>query len=436
MQRLEAEAPRLAGLGAELQDLAFGAVAAATRRRYQGIFSAFTAFARAQGIPEPYLPASEAKIASFLNSIARAGRAASTLAVTAAALAWAHTVAGLPNPFASSPALRMIVEGAARASARPQERAPHLDLRDYRAAVSVAVQRQTRQGAQLALMVALAFGAFLRFSELRALQWRDVIIRPDRLILMVRRSKTMKDGAADPCPLPASQDEWCPLRLAQAYSALFGMTLPYDSACSLWPDLSQAAAAFDWSRGVTDAYCYEALRDLLLDVGLDGPAYSWHSLRSGAATAADEAGLGQHVIATMGAWSSQAVQRYMRVPEERRASAVERMMRPPPQPVPARGQTHAGASDAARAQPVPARRDPHAASRDAVDAREPPAKIQRVTATAPAPVSRAPPAMSQQPAVTGRYSLPPLQAAASRPAPAQFSSPFRASSASAGLHRF
>ena len=422
--QLEAAAPLLAGLGADLRNLAFGSTAESTRRRYTGIFNAYTAFARQQGIPEPWLPASEAKLASFLSSLARAGRAQSTVMVTASALAWAHVVSGYPDPFLASAALRMIVSGAARANARPPRSAEHLTLEDYRAAVSAASQRQTRQGTQLALMLALAFGAFLRFSELRSLRWSDLVVRSDRLIVLASRSKTMKDGASDACPLPATQDAWCPLRLAAAYAALFGVVLPHGSAHTLWPDLSRGAAAFDWSRGVSDAYCYEALRGLLLDIGLDGQLYSWHSLRSGAATAADEAGLSQHVIGTMGAWSSSTVQRYMRVPEDRRLEAVATMMRQPARPAPLRRETPSERGGSGDDQ------EPAAKSRRL----SPPAPLsafQAASAQASLPQSRPPP-----PRAASAIRFPVMTPFAPRLAPASYSTPFRASASGSNLHRF
>ena len=86
-----------------------------------------------------------------------------------------------------APAAHISRHSSARSNARPSVRAEHLALPDYKAAVTAASETQTREGTQLALMLALAFGAFLRFSEMRALRWQDLVVRPDRLGVLVRR---------------------------------------------------------------------------------------------------------------------------------------------------------------------------------------------------------------------------------------------------------
>ncbi|CAF3553702.1 unnamed protein product [Rotaria sp. Silwood1] len=55
------------------------------------------------------------------------------------------------------------------------------------------------------------------------------------------------------------------------------------------------------------------LRHLLLQLGYEASAYSGHSLRVGAATSAAAAGIPDHLIQTLGRWSSLSYLRYIRV---------------------------------------------------------------------------------------------------------------------------
>ena len=57
------------------------------------------------------------------------------------------------------------------------------------------------------------------------------------------------------------------------------------------------------------------LEHVLLRVGLDPTVYSGHSFRIGAATSAAHAKVPDHMIKTLGRWSSDCYTRYIRTPE-------------------------------------------------------------------------------------------------------------------------
>ena len=59
--------------------------------------------------------------------------------------------------------------------------------------------------------------------------------------------------------------------------------------------------------------CISYLRHLLVRMGLDEKSYGGHSFRIGAATAAGAAGIEDHMIQTLGRWSSDCYVRYIKI---------------------------------------------------------------------------------------------------------------------------
>ena len=72
------------------------------------------------------------------------------------------------------------------------------------------------------------------------------------------------------------------------------------------------------------------LKDALSACGIDCKGYSGHSFRIGAATAAAQAGIPDHLIKTLGRWESEAYQTYIRTPPSILAAVSLALARDPP----------------------------------------------------------------------------------------------------------
>ena len=368
---LVAQAAATAPLAHAMRDLAFNSLAGSSQDRYLRVYKSFVDFCVRSGIPGPYMPAAPAKVGLFLTHITGQGQYGSSFSVTAAALRWAHLLSGYPSPFEQDASLALVMAGARRTNAQPEHQTEHLTLADYHRALEACDAESDPRFRQLALMLAISFGAALRFSELIRLTWKDLHLRETHLLVMATRFKVRPDGTQDPCPLPASRDGHCPVTLAVEYASLFGISLPHNSSVTLWPVIPAMGDALDWDHRVSNDYCYQALRSLLTSIGLTGEEFSWHSSRSGAATAADEAGLGEHVIATLGGWKSRSVQRYMRVTEGSRLTAAASMMGlPPPTPAAQRApRARAPRQESSGAVPLPSSRKRRAPAPPAAEPR-------------------------------------------------------------------
>lgn len=74
--------------------------------------------------------------------------------------------------------------------------------------------------------------------------------------------------------------------------------------------------AFESGAPLTRTTLTSHLRSLLQRQGLDEKRYASHSFRIGAATAAGAAGLPSWLIKTLGRWTSDCYERYIRTPQE------------------------------------------------------------------------------------------------------------------------
>lgn len=80
----------------------------------------------------------------------------------------------------------------------------------------------------------------------------------------------------------------------------------------------------DGSPLTRDAFV-NAVKQALLSAGIDNSAYSGHSFRIGAATAAARAGIPAFLIKLLGRWESEAFQLYVQTPRETLASISKRI---------------------------------------------------------------------------------------------------------------
>ena len=154
------------------------------------------------------LPAEATQVAAYLaERIEQHGHKPATLRVAAAAIAFAHRTAGLPDPCASAEVKRTL-KGATRKAGRSQQQADALTAEAF-ARIQSAAHRQrrgrsdrlespqtavTRGNVDIAL-IGIMRDALLRASEAAALTWSDIQAERDGTgRLLIRRSKTDPEG--------------------------------------------------------------------------------------------------------------------------------------------------------------------------------------------------------------------------------------------------
>ena len=230
------------------------------------------------------LPAMPEAVATYLASLAQAGRADSTIGRHLAAIAWHHRQAGQVAPQHRDPrdVIADTLAGIRREQrARPTRKKSAILAADLARMIGAAEGQSPRAIRDRAVM-ALGLAAALRRSELVSLQLADLELVREGLKLTIRHSKTDQEGEGQVIAVPSGKvlkpgarlNEWLGVRGGEA-GPLFYRT---------------DAQGIITKEQMSDRSVARLIQRYADKVGLDPAAVGAHSLRSGFLTEAAKAG--------------------------------------------------------------------------------------------------------------------------------------------------
>ena len=212
----------------------------------------------------------------------------------------------------SNPSIRLLLQGIKRA--RPCRRDSRLPLSIQSVHSTVALLRGGRFGPFLDLMleavILVAFFGFLRIGEFasdtgvfdarRTLRIADVSMGRSCLFINLKQSKADREGKGCAVAIARSNTSFCPFSSMYRY-------LCVRNASSAGEPLFVSRLGRPMSR----AWFSSRFRLLCSWCGLDPLRYTPHSLRIGGATAMAQF-VSPAVLKSMGRWSTDAFERYVR----------------------------------------------------------------------------------------------------------------------------
>lgn len=157
-----------------------------------------------------------------------------------------------------------------------------------------------------------AFFGFLRcgeftvlntFDEQSNLCYNDVTVKNDVVYINLKRSKTDPFRKGVTIQLHKTGNELCPVHAANLYIT---------TKASFFPISPQPFFIDDKGSALTRAFFISQCKKVLQQLGHQPAQYNGHSFRIGAATSASSLGLQDHLIKTLGRWSSDCYVRYIR----------------------------------------------------------------------------------------------------------------------------
>lgn len=249
----------------------------ATRRNYAQDFDDFRAWcARRRADP---LPASVETTAAYLAALADRGLKASTIARRAAAIGYAHRLAG-HEPPTKVEAVKAVLRGIRRRiGVKRDQKAPATDRVIARMLKRIP---PTTKGKRDRALLLIGFAGALRRSELVDLKVNDIERTAEGIILHIGRSKTDQEGKGAIIPIPHGRklkpvealDDW----LAFARIADGPVFRPVD----------KIGRALD--RPLTPHSVALIVKGYARKLRLDAETFAGHSLRAGFVTSALEDG--------------------------------------------------------------------------------------------------------------------------------------------------
>ena len=276
-------------------------IASYTRRTYQSGLNAYFSFcARFKISPAPASPLT----LQYFCVDASQHVSYKTLKIYLAGIRLMHIEQGLPDPTDDN-LLHLVCRGIRRQQGDHQR--PRLPitinllqvLKEQLRASYYSLHEQRMLWAAFTL----AFYGFLCVSEYTALCWSNITLTVQKIAITLCQSKTDPFRCGQSIRIYPTNSSTCPLRAFQLYTRLT-------------QEKPVSALVFTAGRfsPLTRIKLNATLRYLLCQAGVDQHNYSSHSFRIGAATTAAAAGLPVWLIKTLGRWSSNAYQSYIRCP--------------------------------------------------------------------------------------------------------------------------
>ncbi len=273
----------LASAAERAAEYARRARAEATVRAYHTDWAHFAGWCEVAGLQA--LPAEETTVALYLAEAAETHSTA-TLQRRLSSIAQVHRAAGYPSPTQGR--VSLVWSGIRRTKGTAQHGKAPVRTNDLRRMVEGCAQDLAGVRDRALLLVGFA-GAFRR-SELVGLDVADLSFGGDGLTVTIRRSKTDQEGAGQKVGIPfGSRPATCPVRALRGWLEAAGITEgPVFRAVDRWGHVRPAR--------LTDRAVALVVKARAEAAGLDPTQYAGHSLRSGLATAAAEAGVSERVI--------------------------------------------------------------------------------------------------------------------------------------------
>ncbi len=265
-----------------------------------------------------------------------------TIKLYLAGIRFHYLHAGLPNPLASVDRLQCILRGIQR-SQRPTTRS--------RFPITFHILNQIcdllSQGAftprldfTLQCMCLLAYFGFLRCGEFTVksldnnvdpcLKRKDITFATDGSMFNLRLPTSKTDPFRIGVDIPIYRNNnirWCPVLMMDKYLRQCG-------ECIIMSSLNNSEAplfVYEEGKPFTRNKFLSYLKQVMCRLGYDEQKYSGHSFRVGAATSAAAAKLEDHMIQTLGRWSSSCYTTYIRVRPDDIQAAQARMCHTQPQ---------------------------------------------------------------------------------------------------------
>lgn len=294
----------------ELEDVASRAVeyaesgkSASTKQAYESDFLHFDEWCRTHGLDS--LPASPGTVGMYITAMADEGYATSTIGRRLVSISQAHKLSDIESPTTSEK-VREIWKGIRREIGTAQQGKRPLLTVEVRQIIQQLDFNRTIDIRDRALLL-LGFAGAFRRSELVALDVDDLEFRKKGAVVGLERSKTDQEGQGRKVAIPHGRhDETCPVGAIKVW-----LEKVDDDCGPLFRSVTRGGSVKD--NRISGRTVCRIVKKRVESIGLDPDAFGAHSLRSGFATAAAQAGASERdIMRQTGHSSLETIRGYIR----------------------------------------------------------------------------------------------------------------------------
>lgn len=298
--------PDLRALAELLPKAVLQSRAPATCKKYAGAFNRWKKWAVTKSEVVAF-PAKPLHVALYLSFVIQKSLTSSPVEEAVNALSWAHTSACVEDPT-KHPLVKQVLGGAKRMLAHKVAKKEPITPE----ILKVLVERFAQEGARLSdirtlTICLLGFAGFFRYSEMAKLRECDIKFFSEHMEIFIESSKTdqYRDGAV--VVIARTGTDCCPVTMTERYLKDAGISIVNPSEKYLFRRLinTKHGQKLRDSADLSYTRARELVLEMLESVGLDRKQFSLHSLRSGGATAAANAGVPDRCFKRHGRWQSE-----------------------------------------------------------------------------------------------------------------------------------
>lgn len=302
MERCDVDRAQFADLPAKMAEFIVMAKSDSTNVKYLSYFKKWEQFILSKG--GSALPASPIHIALYLTDLMDKRVSSSVISSTVYSIKWAHSLRNLPDPTENL-FVKNLLEASKRVLSKPVCKKEPISkdalitlCSKYADTSDVLVIRDL-------CMMLIAFSGFLRFDELVHLRCNDIKFFSGHFSLFIRKCKTDQYRQGNEIVISKGESLACPYVMLKRYldvtklntsddNFLFRPCYRSKEKCGIIG--KNKPLSYTRTREVLVARMREVVGDL--NVGL-------HSLRSGGATAAANAGVNDRCWKRHGRWKGE-----------------------------------------------------------------------------------------------------------------------------------
>lgn len=295
--------PVLETLASDMADKLVGSKSDNTVNKYFSYFKKWETFISSkEGCA---LPASPICVALYLTDLMNKGSSHHVVSATVYGIKWAHSLNNLPDPT-DNVFVRNLVDSAKRTLSQPVNKKQPvtkdmlLELcSKYETSTDVLIIRDL-------CMLLLGFSAFLRYDELRNVHCNDIKFNDNHFSIHIRKCKTDQYRHGSDVVVAKGDTVACPYAMLKRYIDLSGISLTTShflfKPCFRSSGISKLIYK---DKPLSYTRARETLVSRLREI-TENVDFGLHSLRSGGATVAANAGIGDRCWKRHGRWKSES----------------------------------------------------------------------------------------------------------------------------------
>ena len=278
--------------------------APSTVKKYSGAFGRWKKWAASKPCLVAF-PAKPIQVALYLSFLISKCRTSAPVEEAINALSWVHEVAVVEDPT-THPLVKQILAGAKRILAHKVSKKEPITAE----ILNQLVDKFITDDADLLVVrtitiCLLGYAGFFRFDEIASLKESDVHIYSEHMEVFVESSKTDQYREGAWVPIARTRSRVCPVNMMERYCHL--ADIQGDGDKHLFKGLSRTKGGH--RLRASGGLSYTRVRELVLEkiaaIGLDPKQFGLHSLRSGGASAAANAGVPDRWFKRHGRWLSE-----------------------------------------------------------------------------------------------------------------------------------